>query len=52
MAFFATRVSIIYSTSVNNKGIAAYFLEHQLTGPLFNIKINLDVDFFVTLLPI
>lgn len=44
------KVSIIYLTSINNKVTIICFLEYQLISPLFNMKINPNVDFLIILL--
>lgn len=48
---FAARVSATYSTSADERATVAYLLEHQLTGPPFNMKMKPDVEFLVTWSP-
>lgn len=47
MAFFAARVSAIYSASIDNKATIACLLEYKLTGLLFSMKMNSNVNFFI-----
>lgn len=51
VASLAARVSAIYSASVEDRATVACFLEHQLIGPPFSIKIKPDVDFRLSLSP-
>lgn len=49
IAFLATNVRAIYLALVDNSAIVSCFFEHQLTGPLFSIKIKSFVDFWLSL---
>lgn len=51
MASLAAKVSIVYSTFVEDRATVACFLEHQLIGLLFSMKVKLDIDFRLFLLP-
>ncbi len=51
MVFFAAKVSATYFASVDDRATVACLLEHQLTGPLLSMKMNLDVDFLVAWSP-
>lgn len=50
VAFFAASVRAIYLASVDDNATIGCLFEQQLTGPLFNIKIKPDVDFWLSLL--
>lgn len=47
---FAARVRAIYSALVDDNATVDCFLEHQLTDPLFSIKMRPDVDLWLFLL--
>lgn len=46
VASYAAKISAKYSASIDNKATIACLLEHQLTGHLFSMKTNPEVDFF------
>lgn len=47
VVFFTTSVRAIYSVLVDNKATVGCFLEYQLTGSPFSIKIKSDIDFWL-----
>lgn len=49
--FFATRINIVYLSSIEKRAMIAYLLKHQFTEPLLSINMNPDRDFLMTLLP-
>lgn len=51
MTSLAVKISIIYSSSIENRVIVAYYLEYQLFGLLFSMKMNQNIDFQLFLLP-
>lgn len=46
VASFAAGVNATHPASIDDKTIVACFSEHQLTWPMFNMKIKPEVDFF------
>lgn len=50
MAFMAAQVYIIYFVFIEDRIIVDYFLNHQIISPLFNIKINSNIEFWLFLL--
>ena len=51
MVSLAAKVSAIYSASVDESATVCCLLEHQLIGPLFNIKTYPEVDLLSSLSP-
>lgn len=45
VAFLAASVKAIYSALVDDKVMVNCFLEHQLTGPPFSIKMTPEFNF-------
>lgn len=45
VAYFAANVKVMYSALLEDNAIVACLFEHQLTGPLFSMKIYLNVNF-------
>lgn len=50
-ASFAASIKAIYSVLIDNKATVGCFLEHQIIGPLFNIKMKPKVDFQLSSFP-
>lgn len=50
VASFAAKVRAMYSTSVDNNATVGCFFKHQLTNPLFSMKMKLEFDFRLFLL--
>ena len=46
---FAANVKAIYSASVEDRATVDCLLEHQLTEPPLSMKMNLNVDFRLSL---
>lgn len=51
IAFFAASIRAMYLAFVNNSATVSFLFEHQLTRPLFTMKIKLDVDVRLSLSP-
>lgn len=51
VASFAANVKAMYLASVDDRATVACFLEHQLTGPLFNMKMKPEIDLRLSLSP-
>lgn len=49
IAFLMANVRAIYLVLVDDNAIVVCFFKHQLTGPLFSMKIKSDVDFWLSL---
>lgn len=49
---FDTNITTMYLVSIDGKATIDCFFEHQLTHPLLSMKIQPEVNFWLTLLPI
>lgn len=49
--FFAITIKAIYLALVENKVTVSYLMEHKFTGPQLNIKMNPNMDFWLSKSP-